>query len=112
MWNVEISRWFRPARAAARQARERSRQRALERASQWSEDDWLNSQLPPLDWRGLALMDERSDGAHPSQIRRWIADIHEQLPTMDADDMSYAMALLLKLERLVQEHRVFPQRRA
>lgn len=111
MWNVEISRWFRPARTAAHQARERARQRALDRASQWNEEDWRNSQVPPLDSRGMALMEQRSHDAHPSQIRGWIAEIHEQLPTMDANDMSYAMALLLKLERLMQEHRVFPHRR-
>ncbi len=112
MWNIQIARWLRPARTAARQARERARQRAIDRATRWSEVDWMNQQVPPLDGRGMALIEKRSMDAHPSQIRSWIAEIHSQLPIMDAEDMWYAMALLIKLERLAQEHRVSPYRRS
>jgi hypothetical protein len=107
MWNAVISRFFRPNRSHVQPARER----AQARTSRWN-DEWLNSELPPLDWRGLALIEQRAADAHPSQIHHWIGDIHEQLSTMSADDMSFAMALLLKLERLQQEHRVSYRRRA
>jgi hypothetical protein len=71
-----------------------------------SDAPWPHAALPPLDALGLRSIEARAETAPPHCLRRWIADIDEQLASMKPADRASAAALRLKLAHLVEEPRI------